>query len=96
MKTIDIQAREWFDRLNGNSYFSSNITIDNGLETEQSFYIPLTYGYENHYKDFSFEYLIKHSVILDSEKMERLHNYCDRKGIVLNCSKQENCRKRDL
>ena len=59
MKTLNIQAKEWFDSLNGNSYFSANITIDNGLETEQSFYIPFTYGYENHYKDFSFEYLIK-------------------------------------
>jgi hypothetical protein len=34
IKTIDIQAKEWFDRINGNSYFSAIITINFGLEEE--------------------------------------------------------------
>ena len=31
MKTLDINAREWFDKVNGNSYFSAQIVVDYDL-----------------------------------------------------------------
>jgi hypothetical protein len=36
INTIDIQAKEWFDRINGNSYFSGQVTLDYGQETEKT------------------------------------------------------------
>jgi len=37
MKTIDINAKEWFDKINGNSYFAGTITLDFGMKTEETF-----------------------------------------------------------
>ena len=36
IKTIDIQAKEWFDKVNGNSYFSANVTINYGHENQKN------------------------------------------------------------
>ena len=46
-KTIDIQAKEWFDKVNGNSYFAGTITLNYGTETEETFLLPFQYGYGN-------------------------------------------------
>ncbi len=59
IKTIDVNAREWFDRVNGNSYFSMNVTINYGMKTEQSFYVPMQYGYGDHYRHQAFEEIKK-------------------------------------
>ena len=39
-QTIDINAKEWFDKVNGNSYFCGTITINYGMKTEQTFLMP--------------------------------------------------------
>jgi hypothetical protein len=44
MKTIDINAKEWFDKVNGNSYFSAVITIDFGMPTQKEYRLPFQYG----------------------------------------------------
>ena len=36
MKTIDVHAKEWFDKVNGNSYFAATIIIDFGLSSEKT------------------------------------------------------------
>ena len=40
VKTIDIQAKEWFDKINGNSYFSAVITLNFGLKTKNNLNYP--------------------------------------------------------
>lgn len=40
MKTIDIVALEWFDKINGNSYFAATVTLDFGTDQAQSFKLP--------------------------------------------------------
>ena len=35
LKTIDINAKEWRDKINGNSYFSSDVTLNYGMENEK-------------------------------------------------------------
>ena len=40
IKTIDINAKEWRDKINGNSYFSAIITINYGLENEEKIEMP--------------------------------------------------------
>lgn len=59
IKTIDIQAKEWFDKSAGNSYFSAEVTINYGMKNQVNFYIPMTYGYDNHYKDVAFNEIKK-------------------------------------
>ncbi|NBQ16920.1 hypothetical protein EBU24_01245 [bacterium] len=49
MKTLDINAREWFDKINGNSYFSGEIIVDYGLPTYQKYFMPFQYGYGDCY-----------------------------------------------
>lgn len=65
MKTIDIKCLEWFDKINGNSYFSALVTVDFGLETEQIIKLPFQYGYGDHYIYQSIEELRKLN-LLDS------------------------------
>ena len=51
--TIDIHAKEWFDRINGNSYFSARVSL-NGVEVAR---LPFQYGYGDHFQHESFEEL---------------------------------------
>ena len=34
VKTIDVQVKEWFDKVNGNSYFAGIITINFGMKND--------------------------------------------------------------
>lgn len=89
MKTLDIQAKEWFDTKNGNSYFSALVTVDYLLPTEKKFSIPFQYGYGN---QFEFEAL----KVLQSEKMaptsyNSLSRFCANNQTELNSNMKKNC-----
>jgi hypothetical protein len=93
IKTIDVIAKEWFDKVNGNSYFSAVVTLNYGTEDATQIFLPFQYGYGDHYKQMAFEKLQHVGAIADAEKMEVLWSYCQRKGIILRASKHENCKK---
>jgi hypothetical protein len=95
IKTIDIQAREWFDKINGNSYFAGDITINYGMKGEKNFTMPFQYGYGNHYQDMAMELLNKNKLI-DTHSTLSLWRYCQENKIILRADKQENCLKREL
>lgn len=95
IKTIDIQAKEWFDKVNGNSYFAGEITLNFGMKSVQKYYMPYQYGYGSHYIDMAKEQLNEMGLI-KAGKMEALWRYCEDNKIILRTSKQENCLKRDL
>ena len=40
LKTIDIVAKQWRDTINGNSYFSSKVTLNYGLNNEKLIELP--------------------------------------------------------
>jgi len=96
MKTIDVNAKEWFDKVNGNSYFSAIVTLDYGTEQEKSYILPFKYGYGNHYQDMAFELLKKEGLVDKVHSTLSFWRYCKERGIILRTSKQENCKKRDL
>jgi hypothetical protein len=50
----------WFDRVNGNTYHSVNIT---NVETGETIYCPMTYGYGEHYKQSGLEIMEKSGLI---------------------------------
>lgn len=93
-KTIDIQAKEWFDKVNGNSYFAGTITLNYGTETEETFLMPFQYGYGNSYEQEAKGILTQFNKI--STNHERLSTYCKRVGIVLNSTIKTKCLKREL
>ena len=100
IKTIDINAKEWFDKANGNSYFSGIITLNYGTKTAKDYTMPLQYGYGEHYIDIANQYLIKEDLIKgkrhDNGSYPPLWQYCKDNKIILRTNKQENCKKRDL
>lgn len=101
IKTIDITALEWFDKVNGNSYFAGTVTVNFGLPTVKTVNMRFQYGYGDHYKDIAFQTLEKNGLIKDrahhgNGSAESSWQYCDRKKIILRTTKYENCKKREL
>ena len=95
IKTIDIRAKEWFDRINGNSYFSAIVTVNYQLPSEQSIKILFQYGYDDHYIQSACEHLIKKGLINTDEYIP-LWRYCQENNIILRKSIQRGCKKRDI
>jgi len=50
LKTLDVEAFEHFDKANGNSYFSARLTLNSGLENEETHLIPFQYGYGSQFE----------------------------------------------
>lgn len=96
IKTVDVQAKEWFDRVNGNSYFGAVVTINYGLDDEKEIKLPFQYGYGDHYRDKAFEAIIQAGLITDVEDNERNWRYYERKGIIVRHSKEERCLQREV
>ena len=97
IKTIDINANEWFDKINGNSYFSAVITLNFGMKSEKNIDIPFQYGYGEHYIDVCNQKLIKLDYIKNNNRSyTHLWQYAEDNNIILRTSKKENCLKREL
>ena len=94
IKTIDLNAKEWFDKINGNSYFSVEIIINFGLKNVKILKLPFQYGYGEHYEYESFNEIKK--VFEIETEHHHLYQYCKENNIILRTNKQENCLKRDL
>ena len=97
IKTIDVNVKEWFDRIGGNSYFAGTVTINFGMENEKQIVLPYQYGYGDHYRDMAYEELQKQGIIplQDSWKMPYWSFYRDN-NIIARHYKQEKCLKREL
>jgi hypothetical protein len=89
--TLDINAKEWFDKVNGNSYFSAEIVVNYGMNDSQTIKLPFQYGYGDHYQYMAIEELQKQG--LTDKKY--LHDLRD-DGIIVRTNMQRNCRKKDL
>ena len=94
MKTITIIAKEWFDRINGNSYFSARIFPDN--ETSEPIILPMQYGYGDQYIYESRDKMIEAGILPADAKDENLTRYCRENQINLIYTKHENYLKRDV
>ena len=96
VKTIDLKAKQWFDKVNGNSYFSAQATINFGMPDEKTVYIPFQYGYGDHYKTVAFEQLQNDGILPNDTTIYSPWRYCEENNIILRYSKQENCLQRDV
>jgi hypothetical protein len=95
MKTIDINAKEWFDKINGNSYFSGTITINYGMENEETFLMPFQYGYGSSYEEEAKAILTEFNKI-SADFGWPLSMYCRENNIILRSSIKRNSLKREL
>ena len=94
IKTIDLDFKEWFDKINGNSYFSGEININYGLKNSKTILMPFQYGYGDHYIYMSFK-KIKEEFNINFEG-NYLYKYCRENNILLRYNKVENCLKKEL
>lgn len=92
MKTLDINAKEWFDKVNGNSYFSAQIVIDYDLPTYKKYFLPFQYGYGDSFQWKSLKHLQEIGEITNN--IGYLGQLRDN-GVIIRTSKR-NALKRDL
>jgi hypothetical protein len=95
IKTIDINAKEWFDKVNGNSYFAGTVTVNYGLKDCKSYIMPFQYGYGSQYTQEAFN-LLKKELKLNVPNYDPLSIWCRMNDIILRTHLQENCLKREL
>lgn len=100
VKTIDIQAKEWFDKINGNSYFAGIVTVNFGLPTVKTFTMPFQYGYGSQYQQEAGNILHMEGITkqfkYESGGLESLWSYCEKNGIILRSNIAKNCKKSEL
>ncbi len=94
IKTIDIQAREWFDKVNGNSYFSAQVTINYAMPDELTIYLPFQYGYGSQFEWASRAALISANIFTDNNYS--IGEWCRMHNIILRSNIQRGCKKRDI
>jgi hypothetical protein len=89
---VQTNAREWFDKVNGNSYFSFRLEIEN-LNTGKRalFTYPFEYGYDDQYQHAASK-IIKTVFGFDQFEFSRQ----ERKNIKFVWNKRENCKKTEL
>lgn len=95
IKTIDVHGKEWFDRINGNSYNATRIVINYGMPDQMTLTTPFQYGYGNFYMQAASE-AIKERFNPDAKGYVPLWQFCNDNGIVLRNQLQEKCLKRDV
>ena len=94
IKTIDITAKEWFDKVNGNSYFSARLTINFGMvkNCHGLIRLPFQYGYGDQYK---WEAVKQMAYVFNLKKIKDLTDIWKTK-IILRTNKIEGCRKAEV
>ena len=58
VKTIEVTARRWFQKSFGNTYHTVVIVINRGCDDESIIESPITYGYDSHFKQTTWNHLI--------------------------------------
>lgn len=100
ISTIDISALEWFDKVNGNSYFAGTVTVNYGTPSAREYKMPFQYGYGDQYKHAAFDVLeengeIKREAYANGSKTP-IWQYCEDNNIVIRTTKHQNCKKSTL
>jgi len=96
IKTIDMNVREWFDKVNGNSYFSAKLTINYGMPDSRAYVIPFQYGCGSCAVETEAVQILSFRENWGMKKPVPLSYYCREKSIVYRYNKQENCKKKDV
>lgn len=91
VQTIDINAKEWFDKVNGNSYFAGSVTINYGQPDAEKINMPFQYGYGDSYQ-YAAMTLLKEKGYTEAKYMHDLRDL----NIIVRYNIQRGCKKREL
>ena len=91
VNTIDINAKEWFDKVNGNSYFAGSVTLNFGQPDAITLNMPFQYGYGDSYQYAAIKALNEAGHITATHTTDLRAN-----GIILRSNIQRGCKKREL
>jgi hypothetical protein len=91
VNTIDIQAKEWFDKVNGNSYFAGLVTVNYGMEDAKEFIMPFQYGSGSQYEQEAFK-VLKEANLINITYTSELREL----GVIVRSSIVRNCKQREL
>ena len=91
VQTIDINAKQWFDRVNGNSYFAGYVTINYGQPDSEKIILPFQYGYGDSYIYAGIKALNEAGHINETHTAALRNS-----GIILRSNIQRGCKKREL
>jgi len=94
IKTLDIHGKEWFDRINGNSYHSVRVVINYGMPTQKTLAASFRYGYGNSYEQTAGELL--GDEVGAEDHIYPLWSWCNDRRIVLRSEIQRKCLKREV
>ena len=84
---ILIESKEWFDKVNGNSYFSSRVEVDGYLQAV----LPFQYGYGSHCDDMALKELLKQGIT-----NTRSYYGVEEQGHKIKSIKHERCLQREV
>jgi len=97
IKTIDVNAKEWFDKVNANSYFSAEITVNLGMKNEKTLTLPFSYGYGDSYRSDAFKAVKRElNCFRTMHKNTAPHRAYAKYKITARHSKKTGCLKKEL
>lgn len=94
VNTIDVMAKEWLDKVNGNSYFSATVTVNFGTPTEKTVLVQFTGGYGESYVYEGMKQLKQEGYC--PEYSGNPYRWCRENGVILRTYITDNCKKRDV
>jgi len=86
IQTIDVNALEWFDSINGNSYFAGKVIINYGADNQITLPLAYQYGYGDQYQYEALK-AIKTALGIHTD-MNALWRFCDSHKIILRSNKR--------
>ena len=101
VKQIRVTAKEWFDKVNGNSYFSAIVDINPDYpHMRRSFSLPFEYGYGEYYLQAAGEKLQELGYLKAKKTpgipLPALARYCRENKIEFSHSIQHKCLKKEV
>ena len=69
LRSINVQYFTWFQKTYGNPYFAMIVTVNKGYPSEQTFVVPMQYGYPAPY--YVMDAVIKQYNISDPDRRKR-------------------------
>lgn len=94
--TIDIFCKEWFDKVNGNSYHAGEVTVNFGMDSQQNINIPFTYGYDSMYLESAYKKLQEAGLLPKFAEYQHRRDYINSNGIKVSGYITRDCKKAEL
>ena len=93
---IEVRGKEWWDKLNGNSYWASVVTLTDSDHKTHVFSIEFQYGYGDFYIQQSVKILKELRYIDDCDQPRSQGVYSGGRRVIWTTSMQTGCKKRDV